>query len=87
MEGHGDDTDFAGNAFRTPGKITRIQAEGAVFGVAAASADKMDTFVANTGIGWLTAFLESSVSTVRPSHSRWWATRTSSCGSMLASHR
>lgn len=72
MEGDANDTDFAGYPFAAPREIAGIETEGAVFGVAAASADEVYTLVANTGIGWLTALLEGSVD---------------SQGSFLESHR
>lgn len=62
MEGHADDADFAGDAFGTPGEVAGFEAEAAVFGVAATGADEMDTLGADTGVGWLTALLKSSVS-------------------------
>ncbi len=86
MEGHGDHAHFAGYAFGAPGEIARVETEGAVFGVAATSTDEMDTLIANTGVGWLATFLEGSVDG-QTIFFRWWATRTSSCGSMLALHR
>ena len=60
MVGHGDDTHFPGYAFRAPGEVARVETEGTVFGVAAAGADEMDTLGADSGVGWLTAFLECS---------------------------
>lgn len=62
MEGDANDADFAGYAFGSPGEIAGFKAETTVFGVAATSADKMDTLGADTGIGWLAALLKSSVS-------------------------
>jgi hypothetical protein len=61
MEGHDDDTDFAGDAFGAPAEVTRVETQGAIFGVAAANADEMDAFVTDTGVGWLATFLEGSV--------------------------
>ena len=61
MEGHADDTDFAGDAFGSPAEIAGFKAEAAVFGVAAPGADEMDGFAADTGVGGLTALLEGSV--------------------------
>ena len=61
MEGHANDTDFAGYAFGAPGEVTRFEAESAVFGVTTTGADKMDTLSADTGVGWLAAFLKGSV--------------------------
>ena len=60
MERDDDDTDFSGDALGAPGKVAGVEAQGAVFGVAAAGANEMDTFVANTGVGWLAALLEGS---------------------------
>ena len=60
MVGHGYDTHFAGYTFRAPGEVAGVEAEGTVFGVAAAGADKMDTLSTDSGVGWLTAFLECS---------------------------
>ena len=87
MEGHGDYTDFAGYTFRTPGEITRFETEGAIFGVAATGADQMDTLGADTGVGWLAAFLECSVGFRSSGYETLSVEPTSSCGSMLASHR
>lgn len=86
MEGHSDDAHFAGDTFRTPGEIAGVEAEGAIFGVAATSADEMYTLAADSGVGWLATFLESSVDG-QTIFARWWATRTSFCGSMHALHR
>ena len=58
MVGHGDDTHFPGYAFRAPGEVAGVETEGTIFGVAAASADEMNTLSANPSIGWLTAFFE-----------------------------
>lgn len=60
MEGDDNDTDLAGDAFRSPREVTALDSQGSVFGVAASGAYKMDSLVANTGVGWLTAFLKSS---------------------------
>ena len=60
VEGHADDADFAGHAFRTPGEIAGVEAEGAEFVGAAADADHVNALVADTGVGWLAALLESS---------------------------
>ena len=62
VERYADDADFAGYAFGAPRKIAGFKAKSAVFGVTTASANKMDTLSANTGVGWLAAFLKSSVS-------------------------
>lgn len=58
MEGYANDTDFTRYSLRAPGEIARVETEGAVFLVSAASTDEMDTFGADTGVGWLTTFFE-----------------------------
>lgn len=60
MEGYANDADFAGYAFGAPGKVARIETESTVFGVPTTRADEMDTFSANTGVGWLTALFKGS---------------------------
>jgi len=60
MVGYGDDADFAGYAFAAPAKVSRVEAEGAVFLVSTTGADKMDTFGADPRIGRLTTFLKGS---------------------------
>ena len=65
MVGHGDDAHFAGNAFRTPGEIARVEAKSTVFGVAAAGTDKMDAFGTDTSCCWLATFFEGSGICVR----------------------
>lgn len=62
MEGHANDADFAGYAFRAPGEVARFEAEGTIFGVTTTGADEMDTLSADTGVGWLATLLKSSVS-------------------------
>ena len=62
VEGHANDADFPRYTFGAPREIAGFKAESAVFGVTTTGADKMDTFGAYAGIGWLAAFLESSVS-------------------------
>ena len=61
MVGHVDDADLAAHTFRAPGEVAGVEAEGAVLVVAAPDADDVDSFGADTGVGWLTAFLEGSV--------------------------
>ena len=61
MEGHADDTDFAGYSFRAPGEISTFEAEAAIFSVTTTGADEMDTLGADSGVGWLAAFLKGSV--------------------------
>ena len=60
MEGYANNADFAGYAFGAPGKVAGIEAESTVFGVTTTRADEMDTFSANTGVGWLTALFKGS---------------------------
>ena len=60
MESDNYDTDFAGNALGAPGEVAGLETQGAVFFVAAAGADKMDALVADSGVGWLAAFLKCS---------------------------
>ena len=61
MECDGDDTHFARDAFTSPCEVAGVETEGAEFAVAAARADEMDAFAADTGVGRLATFLESSV--------------------------
>ena len=65
MEGYDDDTDFASDTLRTPREIARVKAEGTVFCITATGTDEMNTLGSDTGVGWLTAFLKSSVSDER----------------------
>ena len=60
MEGNDDDTDFSRDTLAAPGEIAGVEAQGAVFGIAAARADEMDALVADAGVGWLAALLEGS---------------------------
>lgn len=60
MERHIEDANFASDAFGAPGEIAGVDAEGTEFLVAAADADEMDALGTDTGVGWLTAFLEGS---------------------------
>ena len=60
MEGYTNDADFTGYAFGAPGEVARIEAESSIFGVTTTRADEMDTFSANTGVGWLTALFKGS---------------------------
>ena len=62
MEGHANNANFAGYAFGAPREIAGFETEAAVFGVTTTGADEMNTFSADTGIGWLAALLKSSVS-------------------------
>lgn len=66
MEGDGDDANFAGNAFGAPAEVPGVEAEGAVFVVAATGTDDVDAFGADTGVGRLTAFFKCP---------GWWSAR------------
>ena len=61
VEDDTDDTGFLGHALGTPGEVARVETEGAVFGVATAGADEMDTLGADTGVGGLAAELEGAL--------------------------
>ena len=61
MEGYNDDTGFAGDAFGSPAEVAGVESESAVFGVATADTDEMDSLAADTGVCWLTTFLKGSV--------------------------
>lgn len=56
-----DNAGLAGAALRGPGKIARVQAEGAIFVVASTSTDDVDTLGTDFGIGGLAAGLESAL--------------------------
>lgn len=58
--GDDDDTDFAGDTLATPAEVAGFEAEGSVFGVTTSGAYKMNSFVADTGVRWLTTLLEGS---------------------------
>lgn len=62
---HDDDADLAGDTLAAPREVAGFEAQGAVFGVAATGADKMDALGTDTGVGWLATFLEGSVEGVR----------------------
>jgi len=62
--GDDDDTDFASDTFTTPAEVARFQAERSVFCVTTSGSDKMDSFVADTGVRWLTTLLEGSLLSV-----------------------
>jgi len=59
--GDDDDTGLAGAALGGPGEVTRVETEGTVLVVAAAGADDVDSLGADTGVGLLTAGLESAL--------------------------
>jgi hypothetical protein len=56
-----DYTSLATYALGSPGEVAGVETKGAEFAVTAASADEVDTLRADTRVGRLTAFLESSV--------------------------
>ena len=64
MEGDYYDTDFSSHSLTSPGEIAGVKAECTVLGVATSNAYKMDSFVADTSVCWLTTFLEGSVNTL-----------------------
>jgi hypothetical protein len=59
--GHGNDTSLAGAALGGPGKVARVETQGAVLVVAAASADGVNALGADTGVGTLAASFESAL--------------------------
>jgi hypothetical protein len=54
-------TSLAADALGAPGEIAGIETKGAELAISTASTDEMDTFGADTGVGGLTALLESTV--------------------------
>lgn len=78
--GDDDNPSFAGDALRTPSEVAGLETQSSEFAVAAAGTDEMDALRTDTGVGRLTAFLESS----DPPSGRCWKTgdrvmHTSSC--------
>lgn len=59
--GDGDDTGLAGAALGSPGEVTRLQTESTVLVVAATGSDGVNTLGADTGVGTLSAGLESAL--------------------------
>lgn len=59
--GDDDDTGLAGAALRGPGKVARVETQSTVLVVAAAGADGVDSLGTDTGVGLLTAGLESAL--------------------------
>lgn len=59
--GDDDDTGLAGAALRSPGEVARVETQGTVLVVAATGADGVDSLGADTGVGLLTAGLESAL--------------------------
>lgn len=56
-----DHTDFAGDTLGAPGEVTGFETEATEFLVSTTGADDVNSLGANTGVGWLTTLLESSV--------------------------
>jgi hypothetical protein len=54
-----DDTGLLGDALGAPGEVAGLETQSTELAVSSAGADKMDTRRANTGVGGLTALLES----------------------------
>lgn len=61
MVGDDDNTGLAGAALGGPGKVTRVETEGTVLVVATTGADGVDSLGADTGVGLLSAGLESAL--------------------------
>jgi len=59
--GDDDNTGLAGAALGAPGKVTRVETESSVLVVATAGTDGSDPLGADTGVGSLTAGLESAL--------------------------
>lgn len=58
---YANDAGLAGAALRTPSKVARVEAEGAVLVIAAAGADDVDSLGADAGHARLPGLLESSL--------------------------
>jgi len=56
-----DDSDLASDALAAPGEVASFETQGAVFSIAATGADEMNALGSDTGVGWLTTFLEGSL--------------------------
>jgi hypothetical protein len=63
MERYADDTSLARDGFGAPREVAGVEAEGAELAVAATRADEMDALCTDSGVGGLTALLESSAAT------------------------
>ncbi len=61
MVGDNNDTGLAGAALRGPGEVARVETQSTVFVIAAAGADGVDSLGTDTGVGLLTAGLESAL--------------------------
>lgn len=59
--GDTDDTGLAGAALGGPGKVARVQTQGAVLVVTAAGADGVNALGTDTGVGGLAAALENAL--------------------------
>lgn len=60
MVRHANDADLASDALGGPREVAGVETQGAELAVAAASADEVDAFGADTSVGGLAALLESS---------------------------
>ena len=60
VESDDDDTDFASDSLTAPAEVAALEAQSAVLGVASSGADKVNSLVADTGVGWLTSLLEGT---------------------------
>ena len=61
MVGDDNDTGLAGAALRGPGEVTGVETKGTVLVVAATGADGVDSLRSDTGVGLLSAGLESAL--------------------------
>ena len=71
VEDDTDDTRLASRTLRTPREVAGIEAKGTEFAVAAARADEVDALSADTSVGRLATFLESSVACRVRGHGTW----------------
>ncbi len=61
MESDANDADLAGNTLRSPGEVAGVETESTELAVTTTGADKVNTLGTDTGVGWLTAGLESAL--------------------------
>jgi hypothetical protein len=61
MTYHSQDPRFLCDGFRSPGKVTALEAKGTIFDVSATDTNFMDTLCAELGVSRLTAELELSL--------------------------
>ena len=64
VESDDDDTGLAGDTLAAPGEVAGFEAQCSELAVAASGSDEMDALVADSSIGRLTTFLESSAENV-----------------------